>query len=603
MRLEKLTQMDLIDKALKEGIVKAFKELFDHDLAIDSFAFQPTRKEFEGTHTFVMFPYLRATKKSPEESGQLVGDYLVANTGKVASYNVVKGFLNLSLSSTIWIDALNAIFSNSNFGQLPDKGQKVMVEFSSPNTNKPLHLGHLRNNFLGDSVSRILKASGYEVLKVNLVNDRGIHICKSMLAYEKFGNGETPVSAGIKGDHLIGKYYVKFDQELKKEVEVLKEQGVDEEIAKKTAPLMQEAQKMLKLWEDGDDATVSLWKQMNGWVYEGFNESYSTMGISFDKVYYESNTYLLGKNIIEEGLEKKVFFTKDDNSVWCDLTSEKLDEKLVLRGDGTSVYITQDIGTCELKHEDFPFDKSVYVVGNEQDYHFNVLFSIMKKLGRDYAGGLYHLSYGMVDLPSGKMKSREGTVVDADDLMKEMFVTAENQTRELGKIEGLTDHEAQQLFRTLGLGALKYFLLKVDPKKRMLFNPQESIEFQGNTGPFVQYTHARIRAILRRAEALEIKAGQISNDVSFGERELDLIQKLSEYHKTIEMAAAEYSPALIAQYVYDLAKAYNGFYQEVPIFSEKNETLVDFRVTISAIVADVIKSSMGLLGIEVPERM
>lgn len=595
--------MEIIEKELKQGICTAFKALFDHELKVEDFELQPTRKEFEGTHTFVMFPYLRLTKKSPEDSGAAIGEYLKANTQLVSSYNVVKGFLNLALTDATWLQAFKVMSDNPNYGTFPANGQKVMVEFSSPNTNKPLHLGHLRNNFLGDSVSKILAAAGYDVMKVNLVNDRGIHICKSMLAYQKFGNHETPVSSGLKGDHLIGKYYVKFDQELKKEIEVLVAGGMDAEEAKKKAPLMLQAQEMLLKWEEGDKETVDLWKLMNGWVYEGFDASYKTMGITFDKIYHESNTYLLGKDIIQEGLEKGIFFKKEDNSVWVDLTDEKLDEKLVQRGDGTSVYITQDIGTCELKHQDFPFDKSVYVVGNEQDYHFKVLFSIMGKLGRTYADGLYHLSYGMVDLPSGKMKSREGTVVDADDLMQEMFQTAENQTRELGKIEGLSESEATQLYRTLGLGALKYFLLKVDPKKRMLFNPQESIEFQGNTGPFIQYTHARISAILRRAATLEIHGEVITDGVSLHERELELINILTDYPRIIELSAKDYSPALIAQYVYELAKAYNGFYQEVPIFSEESKDVVKLRVALSSFVAKVVKHAMGLLGVEVPDRM
>jgi len=595
--------MELIEKELKQEIVKAFKSLFDFELDADSFSLQPTRKEFEGTHTLVTFSYLKQTKKGPEESGQLIGEYLKSHTSLVSDYNVVKGFLNLSISDSTWLSAFDKIHQDEHFGSLVGNGQKVMVEFSSPNTNKPLHLGHLRNNFLGDSVAKILEASGCEVMKVNLVNDRGIHICKSMLAYEKFGNGETPASSGLKGDHLIGKYYVLFDKEYKKEIEGLVHQGMDPEEAKKQAPLILEAQEMLKKWEDGEEKTVALWQKLNDWVFEGFDASYQTMGITFDKIYHESQTYLLGKDIIQEGLEKGVFFEKEDGSVWVDLTAEKLDEKLVQRGDGTSVYITQDIGTCELKHDDFPFEKSVYVVGNEQDYHFKVLFNIMKKLGRPYADGLYHLSYGMVDLPSGKMKSREGTVVDADDIMQEMFDTAERQTRELGKIEGLTEEEAEALYRTLGLGAIKYFLLKVDPKKRMLFDPQESIEFQGNTGPFIQYTHARISAILRRARTLEVPAEFDTTGITLHPRELELIHKLTDFPKTIAAAARDYSPALVAQYVYDLAKEYNGFYQEVPIFNEEQKEVVGLRIALSKAVAQVIKRSMGLLGIAVPDRM
>lgn len=595
--------MELIEKELKQEIVAAFKSLFDFELDADSFSLQPTRKEFEGTHTLVTFSYLKQTKKGPEESGQLIGEYLKSHTSLVSDYNVVKGFLNLSISDSTWLSAFDKIHQDEHFGTFSRNGQKVMVEFSSPNTNKPLHLGHLRNNFLGDSVAKILEASGCEVMKVNLVNDRGIHICKSMLAYEKFGNGETPASSGLKGDHLIGKYYVLFDKEYKKEIEGLIHQGMDPEEAKKQAPLILEAQEMLKKWEDGEEKTVALWQKLNDWVFEGFDASYQTMGITFDKIYHESQTYLLGKDIIQEGLEKGVFFEKEDGSVWVDLTAEKLDEKLVQRGDGTSVYITQDIGTCELKHDDFPFEKSVYVVGNEQDYHFKVLFNIMKKLGRPYADGLYHLSYGMVDLPSGKMKSREGTVVDADDIMQEMFDTAERQTRELGKIEGLTEEEAEALYRTLGLGAIKYFLLKVDPKKRMLFDPQESIEFQGNTGPFIQYTHARISAILRRARTLEVPAEFDTTGITLHPRELELIHKLTDFPKTIAAAARDYSPALVAQYVYDLAKEYNGFYQEVPIFNEEQKEVVGLRIALSKAVAQVIKRSMGLLGIAVPDRM
>lgn len=593
-----------IGSSLRIEISEGFQKLFKHKLDTESFSLQPTRKEFEGHLTLVVFPFLKISKKSPEATAQALGEYLVAESSLVSAFNVVKGFLNLVIAESAWIRVLQDIVSTSDYGMHTSSGRKVMVEFSSPNTNKPLHLGHLRNNFLGDSVSKILAAAGHEVMKVNLVNDRGIHICKSMLAYDRFGDGETPESAGMKGDHLIGKYYVRFDQEYKQEVQELIARGADEEAAKKDAPLMLAAQDMLKQWETGHEATVALWKQMNGWVYDGFDRTYDTMGISFDKIYHESETYLLGKDIIEEGLEKGVFFRKDDGSVWADLSDEKLDEKLVLRGDGTSVYITQDMGTCDLKHGDFAFDQSVYVVGNEQDYHFKVLFSIMEKLGRPYAKGLYHLSYGMVDLPSGKMKSREGTVVDADELMQEMFETAEKQTRELGKIEGLSDDEAQELYHTLGLGALKYFLLKVDPKKRMLFNPKESIEFQGNTGPFIQYTHARISAILRRATSLEISSSFDQDRLDeLNAREADLIQLLAQFPEVVAQSAEEYSPALVANYVYELAKTYNGFYQEVPIFNEGNPHQVAFRVALSQAVARVVRRAMSLLGIQVPERM
>ncbi len=594
----------MLESKLQKAITEAFSSLYNHDLPIKSVNLQPTRKEFEGNYTFVVFPFLKITKGNPEASGAQLGEWLIENVDFVEAFNVVKGFLNLVIANVAWVETLLNIKSQKDFCRLTSNGQKVMVEFSSPNTNKPLHLGHLRNNFLGDSAARILAANGYDVKKVNLVNDRGVHICKSMLAYKKVGNGETPESAGMKGDHLIGKYYVLFDQMYKAEINALVEEGVDPEEAKKEAPLIKEAQSMLQKWENGDEETVSLWEKMNNWVYQGFDKTYETMGIRFDKMYKESNTYLLGKELVEEGLNKGVFFRKENGSVWVDLSEEGLDEKLVLRSDGTAVYMTQDMGTCDMKHQDFPFNKSVFVVGNEQDYHFKVLFAIMKKLGRSYADGLYHLSYGMVDLPSGKMKSREGTVVDADDLLKEMFDTAEKHTKELGKIEGMDDNEASLLYKTLGLGALKYFLLKVDPKKRMLFNPQESIEFQGHTGPFVQYTHARISAILRRANTLGVekkfKTGMVGE---LNKREVDLVFKIVEYRKSLQEAAKDYSPAVMAQYVYDLAKEYNGFYQEVPIFNEDNKDKLAFRVVLSAMTAKLIKEGMDLLGIHVPDRM
>lgn len=594
----------MLEQKVQSAISEAFAKLYNHELPAQEVAIQPTRKEFEGSYTFVVFPYLKVTKGRPEDAGKQIGEWLKEHTDFVENFNVVKGFLNLELTDLSWVNTLNEIVADQAYGSLPENGQKVMVEFSSPNTNKPLHLGHLRNNFLGDSAARILAANGYEVKKVNLVNDRGVHICKSMLAYQKIGNGETPESAGMKGDHLIGKYYVKFDQMYKAEINTLVEKGMDPEDAKKEAPSIKEAQEMLQKWESGDAETVALWEKMNDWVYEGFDKTYETMGIQFDTMYKESNTYLLGKELVEEGLEKGIFFKKENGSVWVDLTDEGMDEKLVLRADGTAVYMTQDMGTCDMKHKDFPFNKSVFVVGNEQDYHFKVLFAIMKKLGRTYADGLYHLSYGMVDLPSGKMKSREGTVVDADDLLQEMFNTAEKHTRELGKIEGMNEEEAQNLYRMLGLGALKYFLLKVDPKKRMLFNPQESIEFQGHTGPFIQYTHARISAILRRGKSLEIAADFDSKQVGeLNKREIDLIFKITDFAKSLTEAAKEYSPAIIAQYVYDLAKDYNGFYQEVPIFNEENKDKLAFRIALSAMTAKLIKQSMSLLGIEVPERM
>lgn len=593
-----------LEEQLTEGISKAFKDIFGHHLEPGQVQLQPTRKEFEGSHTFVMFPYLKIMGKSPDEGGRLMGEYLVNNIGAVSAYNVVKGFLNISMSDTLWGKTLNEIYANPSFGVVPPHGGKVMVEYSSPNTNKPLHLGHLRNNFLGFSISNILEACGYNVYKVNLVNDRGIHICKSMLAYQKWGKGETPASSGLKGDHLIGKYYVIFDKEYKKEIVKLKAGGMEEEEAKKKAPLILEAQELLQKWEENDPATVGLWKTMNGWVYEGFDATYKAMGVSFDKMYQESNTYLLGKDIVEEGLRKGVFYRKDDGSVWADLTAEGLDHKLVLRSDGTSVYMTQDLGTADMKYNDYPFNKSIYVVGNEQDYHFKVLFSILKKLGRPYADGLYHLSYGMVDLPSGKMKSREGTVVDADELIREMLETAEKHTVELGKIEGFNEKEAGELYNMLALGALKYFLLKVDPRKRMLFNPQESIEFHGHTGPFVQYSHARISAILRKADQLGISLeGFDAASLDLEPLEAELIRIVADYPDRVRAAAEEYNPAVVANYAFELAKEYNRFYTEHSIFSEEDGAKLKLRVVLSEVTARTIARAMGLLGIAVPERM
>lgn len=593
-----------VEEQLKKGISEAFHQLFNHQVPLADVQLQPTRKEFEGSHTFVMFPYIKAMGKSPEEGGKLLGEYLAKNLSVVSGFNVVKGFLNIVLSDSLWGKTLTEIYNTPVFGSSAPHGGKVMVEFSSPNTNKPLHLGHLRNNFLGFSISRILEANGYEVFKVNLVNDRGIHICKSMLAYQKWGKGETPESAGLKGDHLIGKYYVIFDKEYKKEIEALKAEGMDEETAKKKAPLILEAQALLQKWEDNHSETVELWKTMNSWVYEGFDETYRAMGVSFDKMYQESNTYLLGKDIVEEGLAKGVFYQKEDGSVWADLTVEGLDHKLVLRSDGTSVYMTQDLGTADMKYKDYPFNKSIYVVGNEQDYHFKVLFGILKKLGRHYADGLYHLSYGMVDLPSGKMKSREGTVVDADELIREMLETAEQHTVALGKIEGFSETEAKELYRVLALGALKYFLLKVDPRKRMLFNPQESIEFHGHTGPFVQYTHARISAILRKAAETGISLeGFDASPLNLDPLEAEVIRVVADYPDKVRQAAEEYNPAVIANFVYELAKAYNRFYTELSIFGEADEKKAQLRIMLSEVTARTIRHGMGLLGIDVPERM
>ena len=594
-----------IQESIASGIQQAFKVCFSHDLPLEEISLAPTRKEFAGTYTFVVFSYLKVSKLSPEATGNKIGDFLKENVPEVADYNVVKGFLNLVLNQIVWVDLFQKLIANPNIGQLPSNGKKVMVEYSSPNTNKPLHLGHLRNNFLGYSVAEILKANGYEVIKANLVNDRGIHICKSMVAYQHFGIGETPESSGLKGDHLAGKYYVLFDKEYKKQIEALKAEGQSEEEAKKNAPFIREAQEMLRKWEANDEVVVSLWKKMNTWVYAGFADTYKRMGVNFDKFYYESDTYLLGKDIVEEGLSKGVFFKKADGSVWVDLTDEGLDQKLVQRGDGTSVYITQDLGTADLKYKDFKIDKSVYVVGNEQDYHFEVLFKIMRKLGRSYGSGLYHLSYGMVDLPSGKMKSREGTVVDADDLMKEMIDTAEQHTKELGKIDGFSNEQATCLYEMLGMGALKYFLLKVDPKKRMLFNPQESIEFQGNTGPFIQYSHARIASILRKAEQIGVnyKTTDFSGINHLEESEADLIYLLNDFERKIEIAGEEFSPSVLAQYLFDVAKEYNRFYADVPIFLENDPTVLAFRVALSSQTAKTIKKGMSLLGITVPDRM
>ncbi len=589
-----------IQELLIEKTVEAVNALYGAEIPASQLALQETRKEFEGQITLVVFPVTRFSKKSPEVTGNEIGTYLKENIQEISDFNVIKGFLNLSFSDDYWISLLNTTILPDSFGKYPQNGKKLMVEYSSPNTNKPLHLGHIRNNLLGYSVAEILKAYGYDVVKANLVNDRGIHICKSMLAWQKFGNGETPESAGLKGDHLVGKYYVVFDKEYKKEIDQLNQEGQSEDDAKKNAPLMKEAQVMLQKWEANDAEVINLWKTMNGWVYAGFDKTYKQLGVDFDKFYYESETYLLGKDIIQEGLEKGVFFKKEDNSVWIDLTDEGLDQKLVLRGDGTSVYITQDLGTAQLKYDEFKMDESIYVVGNEQDYHFKVLFAILKKLGKEWANGLYHLSYGMVDLPSGKMKSREGTVVDADDLMAEMIETAKERTEELGKTEGFNEEEKASLYQTIGMGALKYFLLKVDPKKRLLFDPNESVDFQGHTGPFVQYTHARIKSVLRKAE---YTGADVKTPASISPYERDLIQALANYPAIIEASAQEFSPAQLANYAYDLAKLYNKFYHEETILKAEDENVKGFRLQMSASAARIIAESMNMLGIQVPERM
>lgn len=590
-----------IESLIKTSLQSALREIYNVEEQV--IALQPTKKDFEGFYTFVTFPYTKSLRKPPVEIGNALGQYLVEHSGVVNNFNVVQGFLNLSIAESAWIEALNALALNPDFGFAPANGQSVMVEFSSPNTNKPLHLGHLRNNFLGDSVSRILKANGFNVIKTCLVNDRGIHICKSMLAYAKLGNGETPESSGLKGDHLIGKYYVLFDKEYKQQIETLVAEGMSKEEAEKKAPWILEAQQLLLKWEQGDAETLALWKQMNEWVYAGFNDTYQKIGVSFDKTYYESKTYLLGKDAVDEGLAKGVFYKKTDNSVWIDLTAEGLDEKLVLRGDGTSVYMTQDLGTTDLKFSDFHSDKSIWVVGNEQDYHFQVLFAILKRLGRTYADGCYHLSYGMVDLPSGKMKSREGTVVDADELVAEVTAAAAEEGNSKGKIEDFSEAEKQRLFSMLGLGALKYYLLKVDPQKRMMFNPAESVELHGHTGPFIQYTHARTRSVLRKAVQMGVDWAKPATAVPLANSEREVIFALTQFPERIADASRNYSPALISQYAYELAKAYNTFYAEVSILQEPNAEAQHARLLLSQAVADSIQKAMGLLGIEVPDRM
>lgn len=590
-----------INQLLRDEIQQAVTTLLGQ--SVDNLQIQPTNPEFEGSHTLVCFPLTKLTKKSPEETARMVGEQLLASSKLVIRYNAVKGFLNLVLSDQVWVDVFDGIFSNPEFGLQRSNGQEIMVEYSSPNTNKPLHLGHLRNNFLGWSVSEIYKALGYTVHKVQIINDRGIHICKSMAAWKRSGKNETPESTGLKGDKLVGKYYVAFDKTYKAEIEQLIAAGKTKEVAEKEAPIMQLAVDMLRKWEQRDPDTVDLWKMMNGWVYEGFDSTYHQMGVEFDKLYYESETYLLGKEEVLKGLQQGVFFKKEDGSVWVDLTADGLDQKVLLRADGTSVYMTQDIGTAILRFRDFPnISRQVYTVGNEQEYHFKVLFLILAKLGYRWAKECYHLSYGMVDLPTGKMKSREGTVVDADDLMQEMIEEAETQTRELGKIEEMDSQEAKRLFEMIGLGALKFFLLKVDPKKRMMFDPNESIQLQGHTGPFIQYTHARIRAILRKAESLSHKpaVGKVSELLP---AEKELIELLNTYPSRVEEAARNYSPALVANFAFDLAKAYNQFYQAIPIFGESDPDKLKFRVALSKKVAETIERSMRLLGIEVPERM
>lgn len=590
-----------LDLTLRTEIQKAVTALFNQ--TIEQLQLQPTNVEFEGSHTLVCFPLTKISKKGPEETARLVGDYLQTNSGIVSRFNVVKGFLNLVISDAVWIQVFESIFAQANYGIAEPTGREVMVEYSSPNTNKPLHLGHLRNNFLGYSVAEIYKAIGYTVHKVQIINDRGIHICKSMAAWKLFGNGETPESSGLKGDKLVGKYYVEFDKAYKAQCKSLEEKGATKEEAEKQAPIMKLAVQMLQQWEQKDPETLKLWSTMNGWVYAGFDATYKRMGVDFEKLYYESTTYLLGKEEVLRGVEQGVFFKKEDGSVWVDLTADGLDQKVLLRSDGTSVYMTQDIGTAILRFRDFPkIEGQVYTVGNEQEYHFKVLFLILGKLGYEWAKKCYHLSYGMVDLPTGKMKSREGTVVDADDLMQEMVEEADKQTKELGKIDELSAEEVSDLAEMIGLGALKFFLLKVDPKKRMMFDPSESIQLQGHTGPFIQYTHARIKSILRKAESMNITPA-VADVKSLEPAEREVIFKINQYTNKLQEAAREYSPALIANYAYELAKEYNQFYQAIPIFNESDPAKLKFRIAFSQVTASTIANAMALLGIRVPERM
>ena len=594
-----------LEQTLLSALQAAAQACFGQEISAASLVLQPTRKDFAGSFTLVTFPLTKAFGKGPEAIGQALGEWLTAHAPAVCGFNVVKGFLNLEIAAAEWLRLFGELLRRPAGAPVPFDGPKnVVVEYSSPNTNKPLHLGHLRNNFLGFSVAEILKATGATVTKANLVNDRGIHICKSMIAYQRFGQGETPESAGLKGDHLAGKYYVLFEKHYREEIRQLEAEGVAPEMAKKEAPLMLEAQRMLQAWEAGDEEVMALWHRMNGWVYEGFNATYQHIGVDFDKFYYESGTYLLGKERVAEGLAKGVFFQKENGSVWVDLQAEGLDEKLLLRADGTSVYITQDLGTAELKYQDFNYDSSIYVIADEQNYHMQVLQATLRKLQKPYAEAIHHLSYGMVDLPSGKMKSREGTVVDADELVREVEEAAKAATLEKGKTEGLSDDELQQLYHTLGLGALKYYLLKVDPKKRMLFNPAESVRLEGDTGPFIQYSYARIASIRRKALAQGVgELTDFSQLTALQPTEQELIQQLAGYAGVVAEAARTLSPAVVAQYAYDVARAYNRFYTEVPIFAETDPLKKAFRVALSAQTAETIKASLSLLGIEVPERM
>ena len=603
-----------IEDKLVASVISGLKALYGQEVPEKMVQIQKTKKEFEGHLTLVVFPFLKMSKKGPEQTAQEIGEYLKANEPAIAAFNVIKGFLNLTIASATWIELLNEIQADEHYGlvKATETSPLVMIEYSSPNTNKPLHLGHVRNNLLGNALANIVAANGNKVVKTNIVNDRGIHICKSMLAWKKYGNGETPETSGKKGDHLVGDYYVSFDKHYKAEVkELMAEytaQGMNDEEAKAKAeaasPLMQEAREMLVKWEAGDPEVRGLWEMMNNWVYAGFDETYKKMGVSFDKIYYESNTYLEGKEKVMEGLEKGFFFKKEDGSVWADLTAEGLDHKLLLRGDGTSVYMTQDIGTAKLRFADYPIDKMIYVVGNEQNYHFQVLSILLDKLGFEWGKSLVHFSYGMVELPEGKMKSREGTVVDADDLMEEMISTAKETSQELGKLDGLTQEEADDIARIVGLGALKYFILKVDARKNMTFNPKESIDFNGNTGPFIQYTYARIQSVLRKAaESGIVIPEQIPVGIELSDKEEGLIQMVADFAAVVKQAGEDYSPSIIANYTYDLVKEYNQFYHDYSILREENEAVKVFRIALSANVAKIVRLGMGLLGIEVPSRM
>ena len=593
-----------IEENISKAVVGAVKSLYGIEVAENGIQLQKTKSDFEGDITLVVFPFTKTARKQPEVIGNEIGQWLTENTDIVDKYNVIKGFLNLSISKDNWISTLNNIYNDKKYGTKEETPESplMMIEYSSPNTNKPLHLGHVRNNLLGYSISQIQKANGWKVVKTNIVNDRGIHICKSMLAWLKYGNGETPASTGMKGDHLIGKYYVEFDKHYKAELKELQAKGMSEDEAKANSSLMKEAQAMLLKWEQNDPEIRSLWQMMNKWVYAGFDETYKRLGVDFDKIYYESNTYLEGKEKVEEGLKKGIFYRREDGSVWADLTSDGLDEKLLLRSDGTSVYMTQDIGTAKLRYQDYPIDKMVYVVGNEQNYHFQVLSLLLDKLGFKWGKELVHFSYGMVELPNGKMKSREGTVVDADDLMDGMIEEAAQTSAALGKLENCTKEEIDNINRMVGLGALKYFILKVDPKKNMTFNPEESIDFNGNTGPFIQYTCARIKSILRKASEQGIDIKEVKG-ITLQEKEVSLIQNLTSYPSIVEQAGKDFSPALIANYVYDLVKEYNQFYQTSPILKEENAETMNMRLMLSACTVKVIESGMSLLGIEMPEKM